>query len=73
MKLAIKYIQKYYKRSFAIALSIILSVVLIVGVGMLSQSVKKAEVDELKYTSGNTHLKIDDLEKIGRASCRERV
>ena len=52
MKLAIKYIQKYYKRSFAIALSIILSVVLIVGVGMLSQSVKKAEVDELKYTSG---------------------
>lgn len=63
MKLAIKYIQKYYKRSFAIALSIILSVVLIVGVGMLSQSVKKAEVDELKYTSGNTHLKIDDLDK----------
>lgn len=63
MKLAIKYIQKYYKRSFAIALSIILSVVLIVGVGTLSQSVKKAEIDELKYTSGNTHMKIKDLTK----------
>lgn len=63
MKLAIKYIQKYYKRSFAIGLSIILSVVLIVGVGTLSQSVKKAEVDELKYTSGNTHLKIKNLNK----------
>lgn len=57
----INYIKKYRARSLAISLSIILSMILIVGIGLLSYSAKQAEVDIIKYDTGNSHVKMSEI------------
>ncbi|QAT60450.1 hypothetical protein EQM13_02110 [Acidilutibacter cellobiosedens] len=63
MKLSLKYIKKFSTRTFAISLSIILSMLLIVGVGILSQSAKVLEVEYLKYDNGNFHVVYSEINK----------
>lgn len=62
-KVSFKYINKYYSRSIAISISIILSTVLIVGIGTLSKTAQKAEVDIIKYDTGNSHLRISNIDE----------
>lgn len=61
INLAINYIKSYKARSLAIALSIILSVILIVGVGSLSYSAKKVEIDIIKYDTGSSHVSMSEI------------
>ncbi|WP_195948290.1 FtsX-like permease family protein [Paraclostridium bifermentans] len=61
MRLAWSYIKNYLSRTLSIGLSIILSVTLIIGVGILSDSAKKADIDKLKYDLGNYHVKYKDI------------
>lgn len=63
LKLVIAYIKKYKSRSFAISLSIVLSIALIVGVGTLSESARKADIEKTKYEEGLYHVRYKDLSK----------
>lgn len=60
-EVSFKYIKKYFSRSVAIAVSIILSTILIVGIGTLSKSAKQAEVDIVKYDTGNSHVRLSGI------------
>jgi putative ABC transport system permease protein len=59
--IAVNYIKRYKSRSLAISLSIVLSMILIVGIGLLSQSAKQAEVDIIKYDTGSSHVRMSEI------------
>lgn len=56
LKLSLKYMLKYRKRTIAMALSILLSTFFIVTIGSLSESSRNAEVLNVKKATGTQHV-----------------
>ena len=55
IKLALGYISKYRKKSFAIVLSIILSVSLMIGIGTIILTIQHINVENARNKSGDYH------------------
>lgn len=63
LRLSVRYIKSYKKRSVSIVMSIALSIALIVGISILNATNENLELQDLKYKNGIYSANFEQLNK----------